>query len=759
MVLLAAGLQASWAFSLLGPVNFGDDTWQQTIIGYNPLNNGSAPPYLIDGLLTGPKNIGEEYRRNAGYLVYACDANFLNFFGSNGVVAVDQAYAILNNVFTNNPAGRTNGLDVYSVPLSEFPLKTIQQNYQATALELLDLKSDVLQLMVEQLGLADPVRYTWALHNRFIPQGATCTPPGPGNGVQYTVVMRNFDITASPLGSTQFPPYGQYSPYVNGVLYTYYIFENCGAQNASPPDVDALEVSVDPLANNPPVASAVDGLGLGNFYTGLTRDDVAGLRYLLSSNNIQTEAPASGALLEDTNNPTILVTTSDLGALVTAGQSNSPAVLAVLFPGVIASSTSYFTNILIPNVVIFTTNYVGEPFGTPPHIIIITNGFTISTVIRYVTTFDNVVTNSFRTNSTATLLTTTFGTQVGAPVGSPFVTKTTAKTINLTNTPTGDFYIIPAGSCGLTKVHVWQTNVIYTTNLIAFAINSDGSLITQSLVTYYTNHVLELLPCNFVAPTPRLYRGIQRLQFVRANFDSLLGQFFQPVTNTYSMVMVTNSHNVKQTFQRISTTPDFLFSATDFAPGPQVGPAFIQVPHQRNISFDESNVGTGLAGPGVINAPTTFTFNKVGIVFYNNSPNFLTGFNSTLAGFVWGSFDGTTNDPIVYPNGTSIANLMSEVLIQISISATNLPPGTLPPGTNGVTYPTVTLSVTGGQSPYSWALTPGSQLPGGPTLSPDGVISSNGNPLNIPPGLYNFTIQMTDAGNRVVNVNYSITIN
>ena len=33
--------------------------------------------------------------------------------------------------------------------------------------------------------------------------------------------IRNYDITASPLNQVQ------YSPYVNGTLYTYYLFEDC----------------------------------------------------------------------------------------------------------------------------------------------------------------------------------------------------------------------------------------------------------------------------------------------------------------------------------------------------------------------------------------------------------------------------------------------------------------------------------------------------------------------------------------------------
>jgi hypothetical protein len=161
-----------------------------------------------------------------------------------------------------------------------------------------------------------------------------------------------------------------------------------------------------------------------------------------------------------------------------------------------------------------------------------------------------------------------------------------------------------------------------------------------------------------------------------------------------------------------------------------------------------------LAGPGTIDPATTVTFTKVGPVYVNVGPSFVIGprdpnsANLFLLYFLWGSFDGSTNDPIVYPNGTSIANLESEVLIQIS-------PTTLPNGTNGVSYPTVPLTVTGGQSPYTWSLASGTTLPPGLNLSSGGVIS--GTPTQS--GSYVVTIQMTDAGGRTVAVNYSITIN
>ena len=79
--------------------------------------------------------------------------------------------------------------------------------------------------------------------------------------------------------------------------------------------------------------------------------------------------------------------------------------------------------------------------------------------------------------------------------------------------------------------------------------------------------------------------------------------------------------------------------------------------------------------------------------------------------FIWGSFDGTSNAPIVYPNGTSIANLDAQNLIRIS-------PTTLPNGTSNILY-SATLSATGSlKKPCTWSLAPGSAgLPPGLTLT------------------------------------------
>jgi hypothetical protein len=210
------------------------------------------------------------------------------------------------------------------------------------------------------------------------------------------------------------------------------------------------------------------------------------------------------------------------------------------------------------------------------------------------------------------------------------------------------------------------------------------------------------------------------------------------------------------TFQRVVTQPDILFSAGDLADpvgGNNSGNGFNGTVSRSAMNFveDPANVGNTLvAGPGVINSPTTLTFNKVGPSYYNTSevtaiPDQASGFQ----GLIWASFDGTTNAPVLYPDGSSLQNLENQVLIQIF-------PTTLPAGANGTPY-SVGLSATGGLQPYTWSLASSSAgLPPGLTLSPSGVIS--GTPTES--GTFDdIIIQLTDSASRSVEINYSITIN
>ena len=750
------------AFSLLGPFN---EAYQVATIGYNPFGFDVGAP----------KNLGEGYRRNTPVMFYSFDSNFLDYFGSNGVYAVNQAFAVYNDL---------SRVSTYSADLSEVPTRTSFNNAQAEALLLIDLKTITMQLIAENLGMADPVRYAWTLHDRYFPPGA---PPCP-QGATYTVIQRNFDAA---LGSSLSQP--KPSNFINGVFYSYEIVEVCANSpqlaHAAPFPVDGSPLSASTLPVASGVASqqnqfTVDPFGL--FTTGLTRDDVGGLRYLLGTNNINIESGGPNTLSFVTDQSSAqLVFPSNLTVLAAQALTNSAAVLGALYPNLlITSSTNTFVNVLVTNVTAYFTNYPWSHAGSPAQVAFATNvTFTIQQQFHH--TFGNLLsiratTNGFVSNPL---------TQIPDPTNVAYVT---IQTIAITNSPyapagvtvletnisyktyysnqvVGEYYIMPPGQCDVAILAAQLTNVTTTTNLIlvatniaAGATNLIGQSFAQFRIDYFTNHYYVVFPVNCLANTTALRQGVDKLTFVKADFDSLLGTFFTPFTNEYVLNVITNGAIVPQRTRRTISAPDFLFTVRDFAAGPAAGPPAppYVVELTRNISFNQNNIspGSGLAGPGTIESvpgATTFTFNKVGPIFFNTgqvSTNVFIDQTAQQGFFQWGSYDGTTNAPIVYPNDVSIANLQNQILIQVS-------PAFLPDGVVSMPYSAQLSAVAAVSSwvpPYSWSIAPGSLgLPPGLTIGGNGVIS--GTPTQS--GFFDFVVRLTDSTGQTTDRNYYITVN
>src|SRR5205823_26977 len=125
-----------------------------------------------------PKNIGEEYRRNTPILYYAFDQTFLDFFGSHGRAAVEQAFSQFNTI---------SNLSSYSADLNEWPLESQRFNLQAQALGLSDLKSVTMHFILENMGITQPERYMWNIHNR-VHSPLSGAPPCP-DAMDYLVVQ------------------------------------------------------------------------------------------------------------------------------------------------------------------------------------------------------------------------------------------------------------------------------------------------------------------------------------------------------------------------------------------------------------------------------------------------------------------------------------------------------------------------------------------------------------------------------------------
>ncbi len=721
LALLLAGAQSGLGFSLLGPIN---EPYQVPTIGHG-----------LPGDIGAVKNLGEEYRRNNPVQYYAFDQNFLDYFGSNGVAEVEVAVSIMN--------GLTN-FTSYSPELSEFPLEAVRINYRAETLRLRDLKTTALSLMTEEFGLAQPERFVWTLRDRRTQPNLSCP------FMTYDVIKRNFDpVTFEP------------SSYVNGNLYSYVIIEKC---TGADPLADAVEFSVDPLADQfSTVASQRAARNFGSFFTGLTRDDVGGFRYLYRTNNMNVEVVSPDSLLVFTNNTASqLLVSSNLTLLVAQSLTNDPAALLALYPGlIISSSSNFFVNVRVTNVFGYFTNFPFSPVGTAASLVLVTNFSTNYNQQFFAYQFANVITNQYATNGFTTVLDTKVTPVPLAPVGT-VQTNVTAKTVFVPGLITGDFYLLPTNACGISIIST-QTIVISTTNVTVVATNATGTTnvnnqaFSRSIVTYFTNHsyVIHVVTCDPAGVALR--QGMNTFKYVRTSFDSLLGRFFLPITNRYTLNSVTNSQIVVETFERRVIQPDVLFSAEERQAPDQ---AWLGVGFRTDIDasggFDTTGITpppSGLLyGPGTIQSPIIIEFNKVGPLLINNyDPNFV---NLSLSeegastNFVWGSYDASTNAPVVYPSGTSITDLENQVLFGVSTTS-------LASGTVGVPY-SQQLQAYGGQPPYSWSLTPGSPgLPPGVTLSASGVIS--GTPTMV--GIFDFSIRVRESGARTSDRALKIVIN
>lgn len=250
------------AFSLAGP----PASWMTADMNYDPA--------------LAPMTPGEGYRYNSPVVVYGFDQSFIEFFGAEGVDAVESAIKIMNDL----PAA--SALDP-----ANYPQSTARVNQSARRFRLLDLKSNVLSVLVENQGLVAPERYVWTLRQVERPNEFTRN---------FLTLRRNYDpFTVLP------------SSFINGTFYTFQI------QQTGDDVWEAVEISVDPSEPNVSVVGLMGGEtdssvgridaraqriynSRGLYFSGLTQDDVGGLRYLYHPGTVAVEQLPAGTTLRTT---------------------------------------------------------------------------------------------------------------------------------------------------------------------------------------------------------------------------------------------------------------------------------------------------------------------------------------------------------------------------------------------------------------------------------------------------------------------------
>ncbi|HTI69302.1 MAG TPA: hypothetical protein VMF06_05025 [Candidatus Limnocylindria bacterium] len=498
------------AFTMLGPYAF----YQTADIGYN----SGATRLAREGDAGGPMNRDEGYRWTTPVVTYTFDESFTDYFGAQGVAAVEAAFKVLNDL----PAASETDAE-----LSAFPLQATRINTVAAQLGLYDVKSVTLSVLLEILGLGSPERYTYSMHSR-----------NAANNVSI-VDIRNFDpINILP------------SPRVNGTLYTYQVRHFTGLADF----YDAQEIPVDTAQPNLSVVAFADTqIGLvdgkifsalydtqGFYYTGLSRDDMGGLRYLYNRGSVRRESLPGDVLLaaQDKTGATGVV---DIGQ----GLSSSPWRL-------ISSNPQGATN------------------------------------------------------------TTTGTTSIsGVSVPYPFGTYITTSTLNAGNTASNAV-----------------TQIVFTGKRA----------------------------------------GVDKIKFV--NVDKYYDPLLMVSTNGYLVtfndvvVALNGSGTFRQRVGRLQPHADIVISANDLGTvsGQKpflYGRSSATTAYYLNTSGGSS--GEAHSGPGIIDpdatgngvgaSPIEIVFNKLGNYFLNSGQSTQ---SEGIAGEMWGTFDGSTNAPFVYPPAIDI---------------------------------------------------------------------------------------------------------
>jgi hypothetical protein len=153
-----------------------------------------------------------------------------------------------------------------------------------------------------------------------------------------------------------------------------------------------------------------------------------------------------------------------------------------------------------------------------------------------------------------------------------------------------------------------------------------------------------------------LLGGVGKIEFVKVQYNSLLGTEFGTNTAIFKIPLLTNGQVSMMSVTRTNTAPDIIFTAANLSQG-----AIADTELSRSITFVASTVPASPGGgiiPSVMSPAQVVTFNNIGPIYYNETPYFLTQDTAIeYPIFIWGSFDGSTNAPIVFPQGTSLTAL------------------------------------------------------------------------------------------------------
>ena len=646
-------------------------------------------------------NLGEEYRWNSPVLTYSYDESFLSYFGSNGVVAVEKAFELLNSIppastiKTNYPPSSSDEKNLWN-----YPTRPDRLHARAYNDRVLDIKSYALAQLFSFMGLGSPEDTAYQLEFG-------------------SVALRNWDpISNGP------------SKYVNGSLLSWVVL---GGTNALPFPIDVTR-PVRTLAGSS--YNRNPRLSEGKYVVAPTRDDIGGYRYLYRKDNFNIEGLPPFTYQIVTNQPDLTnpaIFSVDLRWFSKESKTNTPAsfkqfVLTNQWWGPV------YTNLNIPpllvlktniswsmgwttNVTPYLTNFPWTPVGQPATLVYLTNKYrTFKPSYDYI--FGNVITNIYVPAEDSRVLYRSWEVVPKAPLWSVIgaVPTTTNYTTTVLNDkyPHGEIIILPTTNVvgyHFTEMQFQEvntlTNVLTPTNNLANpggalpgqggGLGAGGAAITNFVgvmedeVWQSTNHAYLAYPI-VLQTNALLVGGVDKVRYVRVQGDSLVTTNYSPSrflkeykfpdlekqTFTYvipnSAVGLTNAalpsfqyevdyvtDGIRKTgkFIKFFTTPDIMITALN-------GPSTLTSAYVPPVTVNNNAINgmwtQNLYGPGVVQTSgnMVIAFNKIGI-HWDLNPTFFLNEENQLPGWVWGHFDGTTEEPMLFPNSQTISDLERQI--------------------------------------------------------------------------------------------------
>jgi hypothetical protein len=290
VVLLASGFGAS-GFVMVGIA----DTNSSTVVG-------NVVQLNITDDMGGPKELKTFFRWNTPHLTYGFDQGFIQAFGVEGMEAIREAFRIMNDFFVPEDKSYV-GVSSLDYARDGFlnNFNTAWENTTARNAQIIDMKSLMLGMLVNQLGVGNPHRYAFSIRN--------IVANNLNTQWNFGVTLRNYD-----------PISWQPTDTINGVKYSYRLIHDANASLplTAPSVADMEEFTTDTSGN---AWTAVAGIAdafygqtsiwwtdtptlfdFGIYYDGLnamggqyqprhalTYDDAGALKYLYRTNNFVME--------------------------------------------------------------------------------------------------------------------------------------------------------------------------------------------------------------------------------------------------------------------------------------------------------------------------------------------------------------------------------------------------------------------------------------------------------------------------------------